>query len=415
MRVLIAGQTYYPAKNGQAIFSVNLAEGLARRGHTVLAIIPSTSSGSNHFDLNGVQIQTIRSYQLNYLHQDVHYTAFPEKEVRRIIRQFQPEIVHIHDHYPISRAALIAAHHHGIPVIGTNHFMPENIDPYIPMPKSLKPAVNWTLWHWMLELYNQLDLATAPSRTAAAILRQQGLHPPVYPISCGVDLHRFHPDPKIIRREWRIRYGLDPDRTLFLFVGRVDGEKRLDVLLNAMQYMDRDDFQLGVVGKGAAQDKLEKLAIELDLGKRVHFTGYVPGEDLPALLNSADIFAMPSEAELLSIATLEAMACGLPVLVARAQALPELVDEGVNGCLFQSGNPEDAARAMTWLLEHREQYQEMGLVSLEKAQAHDLGRIVQRYEQIYRMVAEKPAPVFLPGQVKPLRRLKFTHSRAIRN
>ena len=398
MRILIAGQTYYPAFNGQAIFTINLAEGLARRGHEVLAVVPVLPNTDPIEERNGVQIQQLDSLPLNLLHPDAAYTLFPEHMVNRLIKDFQPDIIHIHDHYSISQAAVKIARHQHIRVIGTNHFMPENLVPYLPLPQVIQPGMNKLLWMWMLDLYNQLDAVTAPSRTAAVLLRQQGLTRPVYPISCGIDPHEFKPDPDLNRRALRRRYGLDSDRKLFLFVGRVDGEKRLDVILEALKVLDRDDIQFGIAGKGAARSKLESLAAELGLGERVHFTGFIPAADLPSLLNSADIFAMPSEAELLSIATLEAMACGRPVLAARSNALPELVEDGHNGFLFQPGEVQDAARKMAWLVDHSDQWGAMGLASLERVQAHHLDHVLQSYEGLYEaQIGRSSAIISIPG------------------
>jgi glycosyltransferase involved in cell wall biosynthesis len=101
-------------------------------------------------------------------------------------------------------------------------------------------------------------------------------------------------------------------------------------------------------------------------------------------LNSVDVFAMAGEAESLSIASLEAMACGLPVLLADAFALPELVTRGVNGYLFKSGDPQDAAHYMGLLADQRSQWKEMGRASLQKVQAHSLEGTLQSYESIYR-------------------------------
>jgi 1,2-diacylglycerol 3-alpha-glucosyltransferase len=393
MHVIIAGQTYYPAFNGQSIFTTNLAEGLAQRNHKVLVLTPSGQSPAYYTERHGVQIYGIKSVQFRFLHPDAFYTPFAGKPIRRIFDTFQPDIVHVNDHYPLSHSVLKAARQHGVKVVGTNHFMPENLAPYVPWLVKVRPLLYWVLWRWMLGLFNRLDVATAPSKTAATILRRQGLRGPIYAISCGVNLNYFQPDPNLDRRAWRLRYGLDPERVVFFFVGRVDGEKRLDVLLRALHYMDRDDIQLAVAGKGSARNDLEALAQELNLGQRVHFTGFVPEEDLPALLNSADIFAMPSEAELLSIATLEAMGCGRPVLAARAGALPELVTEGINGYLFQAGDVTDAARYMALLADHPETWQSMGTASLQKVQLHSLDNTIQRYEMIYEvLVAESALP-----------------------
>jgi 1,2-diacylglycerol 3-alpha-glucosyltransferase len=258
-----------------------------------------------------------------------------------------------------------------------------------------KSGFEWLLWQWMLDLFNRLDAVTAPSHTAATILRRQGLETPVHPLSCGVDLETYRLVPNLDRRILRERYGLDPERTTFLFVGRVDAEKRLDVLLQALRRLDRVDVQLAVAGRGAAVDNLKSLASRLGVREQVRFLGFVPDIDLPALLNSVDIFAMPSEAELLSIATLEAMACGRPVLAARARALPELVTDGENGYLFEAGNPASAAHAMDRLANSPECWPAMGAASLRKAQSHSLDNSIRRYEDFYQMVLSR-VPVQSP-------------------
>ena len=383
MRILIAGTTYHPGLNGQAVFTVNLAEGLAGQGHEVTVIFPSDKVRAYRGERNGVRLEAVRSVQLTFLHPDSFLPTYSGKTIQRIFDAVQPEIVHIHDHYPLSRSVAWEAGRRGIRIIGTNHFMPENLAPYIPGLSKIKPVYNRLLWNWMLEVYNRVDVVAAQSRMAADLIRAQGLRTPVFSISCGIDLRRFHPDPSIDRLACRARYGLDPKRTIFLFVGRVDKEKRVDVLLHALHRMDRDDIQLVVAGRGAALNDLQKLADALDLRERLRFTGFIR-EDLHVLLNSVDIFTMPSEAELLSLASLEAMACARPVLLANAVALPELVTPNVNGYLFEPGNVEDAARYMGLLADQRERWEEMGRASLERAQYHSLENTIRRYEALYR-------------------------------
>jgi len=93
---------------------------------------------------------------------------------------------------------------------------------------------------------------------------------------------------------------------------------------------------------------------------------------------------MPSDAELLSIASLEAMACGRPMLLADAVALPELVTPGVNGYLFKRGDADDAAHYMELLADQPERWKEMGKASHDRAQIHSLENTVQRYEELYK-------------------------------
>jgi glycosyltransferase involved in cell wall biosynthesis len=245
-----------------------------------------------------------------------------------------------------------------------------------------------------------MGLVVAQSRASAELIQARGLRRPVSLVSCGIDLKRFRPDASIDRLACRERYGLDPKRTIFLFVGRVDKDKRVDVLLRAAARLERDDIQLVIAGHGGASGYYQDLARSLNLGRRVHFTGFIPNEDLHVLLNSVDIFSMPSDAELLSIASLEAMACGRPLLLANAVALPELVTPGVNGYLFKRGDPEDAAHYMELLADHPEQWKEMGKASSERAQIHSLENTVQRYEEIYKRSLEEDLAVANRGSLE---------------
>ncbi len=128
----------------------------------------------------------------------------------------------------------------------------------------------------MQQTYCLLDAVTSPSRTAANLVRAAGLDRPVYAISCGVDNDLFRPDPSVDKCYWREHYGMDPNRIIFFFVGRVDKEKKLDVLIRAMELINRDDVQLVIGGKGAALAELEALAEKLEFGEKSSFYRFYP-------------------------------------------------------------------------------------------------------------------------------------------
>lgn len=387
MRILIAAQTYRPATNGAAVFTIHLAEGLARAGHQVVVLMPSDRVRAYSAFCNGVRIEAIAALPLVPFYPDIYVTVAPGRQVGHLVDRFRPDVVHVQDHYPLSRAVITASRRRSLPVVGTNNFLPENVVPQVPVFSQSRPVLERILWKTVLNAFNRVDVVTAATETSAGILRRQGIRRPVRAISCGVDLERFHPQPGANRATARLRYGLDPLRSLFLYVGRLDPEKRLDVLLRALHRLGRYDVQLGIVGRGSQTSELQALGEELALDGRVVFTGYVPGEDLPSLLNSADVFAMPSEAELQCLAALEAMATGRPVLAADARALPELVRNGVNGYLFRVGDVDDAARRMAQLADERERWPAMGEASLAMARPHSLTHTVRRYEELYRDLA----------------------------
>src|SRR6185312_12031998 len=128
---------------------------------------------------------------------------------------------------------------------------------------------------------------------------------------------------------------------------------RVNVLLDAMARI-RVDAHVALVGTGPAEAELRAQVDRLRLQDRVSFLGYVRDADLLTLRRSSDVFVIPSEADLQSLATMEAMACGLPVIAADAYALPELVHHEENGFLFQPGESDELAHDLDLLLSNAE-------------------------------------------------------------
>jgi len=391
MRIAIAGQTYLPGNNGQAIFTIHLAEGLARSGHEVHVITGGEKLQYRPQIINGVHVHFLPSIGFTWLHPGAFLTILPEWFARRIFERYPPDVIHIQDHYFLGRGVAVVGRERNIPMIGTNHFLPENLLPYLsplPLPKELKTHILWDLMLWT---YNSMQLVTTPTETAAKILSRQKIRFPVIPISCGVDIQLFHPGETDEREIICSEFGIDPQKTIFLYVGRHDKEKRIDLLLKGLALLHDRGFTnllLVLAGQGAARPELEKLADKLGVKNQVRFLGYVPGEKLPRLFRAADIFCMPSPEELQSIATLEAMASGKPILAANARALPELVTPWVNGVLFEPGKAESVAEEMAALVKNRASWQSMGQASRSRAAMHSLERTISRYEGIYQKLSD---------------------------
>lgn len=397
MKILLAGQAFYQPNNGQAVFTINLAEGLAEAGHCVLVLAPSATGHAHRQQQQGVTLQTVPALHLKY---NANITAFSDRLVAETVATFAPDVVHIQDHYFLSRSVLRGVKLQPVKRIGTNHFLPANLIDNFALPTWLRQPVQVWLWRNMLAVYNQLDGVTTPTATAVAILKKAGLRVPVQAISCGVDRWHFRPRPGLDRQLMRRKYGLHPTKTLLIYVGRVDYEKCLDTVIQALATLDRDDLQFAIAGAGRDLANLQALCVELGLAARVVFTGFVPAADLPLLLNSADAFIMPSHAELQSIATLEAMASGLPVLAANACALPELVTPEVNGDLFTPQDVADTARCITALLANQPRWASLGAASLAKVATHTRQNTIQRYLDWYRrlrhidpIVTHRPPPL----------------------
>ena len=377
-RIMISTDTYPPDVNGTAYFAHRLATGLAARGNEVHVVCQSDAGPAGTGVEDGVVVHRLRSAPL-LVHPTMRVTV--PTRLDRLMAEVDPDVLHTQGHFVVGRAALAAARRRGVPVVATNHFMPDNLFQFGHIPDRLREGVGKLAWRDFGRVFRKADRVTTPTPLAAALLAEQGFDRPVEPVSCGIDLARFHPhaEPKAWARKL---FGL-PDRPTVLFVGRLDEEKRLSDLVRAMPYvLNETDAQLAIVGRGHQREPLEKLAARIGVGERVSFLGFVPDESMPQTYAAADVFAMPSVAELQSIATLEAMATGLPVVVADAMALPHLVNGG-NGYLFPPGDVQALAGHLTRILTDDALREQLGQASRELALTHDHQASLARFEQIY--------------------------------
>ncbi|ROQ41169.1 glycosyltransferase involved in cell wall biosynthesis [Frondihabitans sp. PhB188] len=380
LRVLLAGDTFPPDVNGAANFTERLAVGLAGRGHDVHVVAPAATRKHGTFrEEHDGQVLTV--HRLNSTRWPLHdwlrfATPWTVKfHSRRIVESFKPDVVHIQAHIIIGRGLTKVAHDRGIRIIATNHFMPDNlVDHFPPMPKRLKDWIVTKAWQDAAHTYEYVQEITTPTKKAAGFLEAATNITGVYAISCGIDASDYTAKP-----------GRPKDNTI-VFVGRVTGEKHIDVLLQAMTKLSPTlDAKLVIVGGGDLLGRLTQMTADLGLADRVTFAGYLSDDELRRTLTDATVFCMPSTAELQSIASLEAMASGLPIVVADAMALPHLVDDGSNGYLFRPGDADDLAEKLTLVLEKSDaNYVAMRTASLKMIEPHDIGRTLDTFEKLYR-------------------------------
>jgi glycosyltransferase involved in cell wall biosynthesis len=153
-------------------------------------------------------------------------------------------------------------------------------------------------------------------------------------------------------------------------------------------------IRLTLVGTGDAEDTLHRLATDLGVADAVTFTGFVPRGDMPAVYRQADIFVLPSQNEGMSIALLEAMASGLPVVVTDTGGTAELVEDGVNGLIFEWGDVDTLATHLRRLATHRSFARRMGTVSRVRAAGFSWDTVAERYQEIFVELADEKDSVW---------------------
>jgi glycosyltransferase involved in cell wall biosynthesis len=227
---------------------------------------------------------------------------------------------------------------------------------------------------------------TTPTATALNLLYEHGLRAPACAISNGIDLKHFSPGPR--NEALRQRLALPADRPLILSVNRLSEEKRIEVLIEAVSKI-KQPAHLAIASTGPAEVELRALVETLHMQDRVSFLGFVNDTDLVPLYRLADAFGIASEADLQSITTMNALACGLPVVAANSYALPELVHHEENGFLFTPGQSEEMAGYLDRLISDPELRQKMGAKSLEIIASHERGKILEEWEALYRRLSNE--------------------------
>ncbi|MBN9630418.1 glycosyltransferase [Leifsonia sp. TF02-11] len=397
MTILMGCDTFPPDVNGAARFAERLAAGLVERGHDMHIVAPAASRrhGTWIEEHEGQKMTAHRLRSWRWYPHDWLRFALPwmsKANARRVLDEVKPDVVHFQSHIVIGRGLAYEAQKRGIRIVATNHVMPENIIEFTRLPKFLHHTFVSIAWRDARKSFDRAEAITTPTRRAAEFLEAATGLTNVHAISCGIDAHNYTPDftPRTDNR--------------ILFVGRVTGEKQIDVLLNAVKLLPAElDAKLDIVGGGDQFKNLQTLAETLGIADRVNFLGYVTDEELRQAYTRAAVFAMPSIAELQSIATMEAMASALPVVAADAMALPHLVHDGENGHLFRPGDAQDLADKLESVLTlPQDELDVLKNASLRIVATHDIQTTISTFESLYRgePVAD-PETATAPGVPTP--------------
>jgi glycosyltransferase involved in cell wall biosynthesis len=288
IRVLIACDTFAPDINGAAKFAERLAGGLVRNGNEVAIIAPSLDgwSGTRVEEHDGAKmtVHRLKSHKMpNHKSQRFTSPFGLSRELERIILEQRPDALHIQSHLMVGRFAMRATRGMSLRRIATNHTMPENLLKYSFVPKFMHPIAIKFLWWDAGRVLRKMDALTTPTRRAADLLENSARVEGVLAISCGIDATKFANRTPTQNKE-----------PVALFVGRLDNEKRINILLNAISKLDKfPNLKLRLVGDGGERERLQRQAALLGISDRVEFLGHVTDQELPGFTRTVLFLSCP--------------------------------------------------------------------------------------------------------------------------
>jgi len=199
----------------------------------------------------------------------------------------------------------------------------------------------------------------------------------------GVDLEKFKPNPSK-RQEIRNKYNIKPNEKLLMFCGHNFRGKGLKFVIEALSNLSKEVKLLVVGGDNPAP--YIKLASKLGVKNRIIFTGTV-SKNIENYYQASDIFVFPTYYESFGLVVLEAMACGLPVLVSKVNGLEDIIKEGENG-FFIKRDPEDIRQKVNVLIRNKDLKNQISKNARKTAEKYSWDEVAKKTLQVYRKVLE---------------------------
>jgi glycosyltransferase involved in cell wall biosynthesis len=399
MRILLCLESYLPNISGVVIFTKRLATFLSGQRHRVEILTTSPSGWPlEENDPADFTIRRVRGWR-NPFRRDLRISyPWDRKEIRRVVAALSPDIVHTQDVGVLCQMVRREANRLKIPVIAHHHFSMEFALSYV-RPPFLRPFVKPIVIRAARRHYNRCQLVITPTEFSKRGVASWGIETPIVAVSNGVELDRFRPlGAAKPPRAFQERFGIRARRDSVLYAGRLDKDKNIWTLIRAIPLVLKrlPDTEFFFVGEGTERSRIESWLQRQAWRDRVHLVGFVAHED-PALVlfnQLSDVAWTASPIETQSLTTLEAMACGLPVVAANAGALPELVHEGENGFLVDPYDAKGFADAVLQILRDRDLAKKFSKKSAEIASRHNVAESLTRIFALYRQViGEEEHPV----------------------
>jgi len=344
MKILLAGPVP-PHPGGGAIGRAELAAGFARAGHEVCIVAPITETARDagerfasahpelrieRYVLRQFEPMPFRPPEPEFLREEAGLVV---PLVTSLIARSRPDVVVV-GRESFARYVPEVARAHGLPSVllvrgsPTGHILAGRFPP--------EDAER------LLGEFRKVDLIIAVAVHLADGLRGLGFGA-VHQIPNAIDTRRFAPGPG--RRGVLDALGVDPAATVVLVPANLHPRKRpADVVASAAIACRRAPGLVYLfAGTGVQRDEIEGLCRERGLEGRARFLGWRPYEEMPALMNAADVVVMASESEGMARAYLEAMACERLLLASDIPASRELIRDGHNGLLFRMGDVDHLA------------------------------------------------------------------------
>lgn len=302
--------------------------------------------------------------------------------IDRLIPAIKLDVIHTHHPFLLGNTAATKAQELNLPLIFTFHTQYREYTHYVPFPmETIQNFLKSTVDRLLQDFMRRCQHIIIPSESMReTLVNHYGLKNNFTVIPTGVDLEAYRTaSGEKIRKKRRWEKDI-----VMISIGRLAPEKNWPTLLHAAALVIKDipQFRFVLIGDGPDRKSLEDLAKELGIQKRVTFTGSLPFAETPSYMKAANLFGFASITETQGLATLEAMAAGLPVVAVNASGTRDILKHGQQGYLVEN-DATALASAIKRLLSNPERMQKFAQAAYKKAQSFNITKLTDKLLDVY--------------------------------
>ncbi|CAE20125.1 SqdX [Prochlorococcus marinus subsp. pastoris str. CCMP1986] len=328
MKIAFFTETFLPKVDGIVTRLTKTIEFLTKNGDEVIVFCPEGCPDS----YKGATIVGVAAMPLP-LYPELKL-GLPGPAVSDKLEEFKPDLVHVVNPAVLGLGGIWLAKTNNIPLIASYHtHLPKYLEHY--GMGMLEPL----LWELLKAAHNQALLNLCTSTAMVNELEDKGIQRTAL-WQRGVDTENFRPELRSEKMREKLFGKYQNTDSLLIYVGRLSAEKQIERIKPVLDNIP--GACLALVGDGPYRGQLEKIFENTN----TNFIGYLSGEELASAYASGDIFLFPSSTETLGLVLLEAMAAGCPVIGANKGGIPDIINNGINGCLYNPDEKDNGERSL---------------------------------------------------------------------
>ncbi len=370
LNICMISDDFIPCKTGVGVHVKHISKELVARGHTVVVITTRRKGEPKFEEWEGVKVYRLFSIKVLDFH-----VAVPRKStIRQILMDNRIDVVHYHYLGFLLKQTYAVAKKLGLRQVYTYNMTVEHLTQGSCLMKCFSSSISKSI----IKFCNACDLIMVPSHQLIDEIQSREIQTRTEYVSNAVGFD----DRLITHRK------TSDNRFKVLYVGRLHPEKNVSYLINGFksfrdQYFNNDS-ELWIIGDGSLKNQLKKQCYKLKITANVKFWSHIEQTKLTEYYANADLFVLPSLVETQGMAAIEAMYCGLPIIVTdKIISAHDLVENEVNGFIVNHKNPHDLAYKLDQLYNDPFLRKKMGSKSKAMSSKFSTVKIGEQIENIY--------------------------------